>query len=193
MEYLPCLMSVRRFSPVLLTGLGLLISGCATFQEQTCEQFEEQRKDTDYTTQYQPATGDPETVGRLSKLSLRGKPVAIRLYKIDIDPPAIKPCNNLTIHKAVYIQRGSSTGQVLEEVREFYTAKGELITTKTESVGDQFRASGYYAAELPLPIPEKAPPGNYRIVSKLIMKTKNKSRGIVLARTNATFQVVSRK
>src|SRR3970040_2481462 len=128
MEYLPFLMSVRRFFPVLLTGVGLLISGCATFQEQTCEQFEEQRKDTDYTTQYQPATGDPETVGRLSKLSLRGKPVAIRLYKIDIDPPAIKPCNNLTIHKAVYIQRGSSTGQVLEEVREFYTAKAGLLT-----------------------------------------------------------------
>lgn len=193
MKYIPCYISVRRFFPVLLTGLGLLISGCATFQEQTCEQFKEQQKDTDYTTQYQPAKGDPETVGRFSKQPLRGKPVAVRVYKIHVDPPAIKPCNNLTIHKAVYIQRDASTGQILEEVREFYTANGELITTKTESVGDQFRASGYYAAELPLPIPEKAPPGKYRIVSKLIMKTKNKSRGTVLARTNATFQVVSRK
>jgi hypothetical protein len=81
----------------------------------------------------------------------------------------------------------------LEEVREFYTDPGTLITTKTESVGDQFQVSGYYAAELPLPIPQKAPPGKYRIVSKLIMKTKNKSKGIVLARANATFQVVSRK
>lgn len=193
MKYITSFKLVRRSFPVLLTGLSLLISGCATFQEQTCAQFEEKRKDIDFNTQYHLAKVGPEIIGRYSIIPLRGKSAAVRVYKMHVDPSAIKPCNYLTIHKAVYIQRDNSTGQILEEVREFYTDKGTLITTKTESVGDQFQVSGYYAAELPLPIPQKAPPGKYRIVSKLIMKTKNKSKGIVLARANATFQVVSRK
>lgn len=187
-----CLTPLNRLSLAMLTGLSLLITGCATFRENTCEQFEVLRKDTDYTTQYQSSDPNSETAIRDSKQPLRGKPVVVRTYKMRVDPPAIKPCHHLTIHKEVYIQRDVRANQILMEVREFYSAGGKLIATKTESVGEQLRASGYYAAEQPLPIPEKAPPGKYRVVSKLVMKSQNKSPDIVLAKTFATFQVFPR-
>jgi hypothetical protein len=42
-----------------------------------------------------------------------------------------------------------------------------------------------------LPVPQSAPPGKYRIVSKLVMKEKNnKSRAMLLARTSTSFQVL---
>jgi hypothetical protein len=80
----------------------------------------------------------------------------------------------------------------LKEVREFYTADGALIAAKTESITDQLRTSGFYSGNALLPIPEKAPPGKYRLVSKLMLKKKNSSRATLLAKTSVNFQVVPR-
>lgn len=179
--------------PAILAGLTLLITGCATVRENTCAQFEESRKDRDYSTQYQVSEADSEAASRNYKKLPRGKTVIVRLYKMRVDPPSIKPCHHLTIHKEIYLQRDIRTRPTLEEVRDFYTDNGKLIASKTESISDQFRTSGYYAGETPLPIPENAPPGKYRIVSKLVMRATGKSPAIVLARTTASFEVVSRE
>lgn len=183
----------RRFVPVFLVGLSLLASGCATFHEETCEQFEENRKVTDYSTQYQFSESDSETAARNFKPLPRGANAVVRLYRIHLDPPRVKPCRHLTIRKEIYLQQSARLNRTLEEVREIYTSDGTLIATKTESIGDRLRTSGYYTGETLLPIPENAPLGKYRIVSKLVLKTKKKSQAIVLTKTSASFQVLSRQ
>ena len=50
--------------------------------------------------------------------------------------------------------------------------------------------AGDYVGETLLPIPEKAPPGKYRIVSKLVTRAKNQSSFTVLSKTNVSFQIV---
>jgi len=183
----------RRFVPLILVGLSLLASGCATIREETCRQFEANRKDTDYGTQYQFSESDSETAAKNFKPLPRGANAVVRLYRIHLDPPKVKPCRHLTIRKEIYLQQNARLNRTLEEVREIYTSDGALIATKTESVGDRLRTSGYYTGETSLPIPENAPLGKYRIVSKLVLKTKKNSRAIVLNKTSASFQVLSRQ
>jgi hypothetical protein len=184
---------LRRFVPVILSALSLIASGCATIHEETCEQFETNRKDTDYSTQYQFSESDSETAAKNFKPLPRGANAVVRLYRIQLDPPKVKPCRHLAIRKEIYLLQNARLKRTLEEVREIYTSDGTLIAAKTESVGDRLRTSGYYTGETLLPIPENAPLGKYRIVSKLVLKTKKNSRAIVLAKTSASFQVLSRQ
>lgn len=183
----------KRLLPVLLTGATLLFSGCATFRETTCAQFEINRKEADYTTHYRFEETESETAARNFKSLPKGTSAMVRLYKMRIDTPKIKPCNHLTIQKEFYLQRKAGGNLVLEEVREFYAADGALIATKVEIFGSQLRTSGYYTGNTDLPIPEKAPPGKYRIVSKLMLKGKNANRSTLLAKSSVDFQVISRK
>jgi hypothetical protein len=184
---------LRQYVQVILVGLSLIASGCATIREETCEQFEESRKDTDYSTQYQFSESDSETAARNFKPLPSGANAAVRLYRIHLDSPKVKPCRHLTIRKEIYLQQSARLNRTLEEVREIYTSDGTLIATKTESIGDRLRTSGYYTGDTKLPIPESAPLGKYRIVSKLVLKTNKKSKAIVLAKTSASFQVLSRQ
>jgi hypothetical protein len=175
-----------------LAGFTLLISGCAGWREMSCAQFEESRQETDYTTRYRFLETESETAARNFKPLPKRASAIVRQYKMRVDPSAIKPCNHLTIHKDIYLQRKLDRNLLLEEVREFYTADGALIATKSESITDQLRTSGFYSGSALLPIPEKAPPGKYRLVSKLMLKKKKNSRATLLAKTSVNFQVVPR-
>ncbi|BAV33450.1 hypothetical protein SCL_1137 [Sulfuricaulis limicola] len=177
---------------IIMLGLGLLASGCATFQKEGCAQFEERQDDADYATQYRYSDSDSETAAGNFKSLPRGKNAVVRSYKMHIEPVKIKPCRHLTIRKEIYLQRTTKANLILEEVREFYAGNDMLITTKIESVGSQLRTTGYYASNSLLPIPETAPPGKYRIVSKLMLKTKNGSRPVQLAKTSVNFQILPR-
>ena len=187
------LLTLQRLLPVIFAGLVMLLSGCASFREMTCARFEENRKEADYITQYHYLESDSETAARNFKSLPNGRSAIVRLYKMRVDTPKIEPCNHLIISKEFYLQRKTGVNLALEEVREFYTADGTLIATKVEVVGDQLRTSGYYSGDTALPIPEKAPPGKYRIVSKLVLKGKNTSRSTLLAKTSVNFQVISRQ
>jgi hypothetical protein len=175
-----------------LAGFTLLISGCAGWREMSCAQFEESRKETDYSTRYRFQETESETATQNFKPLPKRASAIVRQYKMRVDHPAIKPCNHLTIHKDIYLQRKLDRSLVLEEVREFYTADGALIAAKTESITDQLRTTGFYAGSALLPIPEKAPPGKYRLVSKLMLKKKKNSHATLLAKTIVDFQVVPR-
>ena len=181
-----------RTSSLLLFAAILLLSGCAGLRETSCEQFREVRQETDYTTQYRLLEPDTDNAARRFKPLPKGAVAVVRQYKMEVSAPEIKPCNHLKIQKEIYLLRKNDKNLILEEIREFYTADGVLIATKSEFVEDQMRTSGYYAGSTPLPIPEKAPPGKYRIVSKLVMKRKNTSRTTILARVSANFQVIAR-
>lgn len=182
-----------RLIPALVTALSLFASGCVSVPQDACVQFEDQSKNGDYSTKYVYSDSDSETAATNFKQLPRGRTVFVRLYTMYLAPPKIGPCNYLAIHKDVYIQRKGNAGLALEEIREFYTASGTLIATKTERVSDQFRTTGYYTGDTSLPIPPNAPLGKYRIVTKLVAKTRHTHRIIVLARTSASFQIVPRK
>jgi hypothetical protein len=192
------MMSTRFPSPpkhrlaFILAGFVLLLSGCAGFPGfggMSCAQFEQASQETDYTTHYRLLEQDTKTLARrLPPLSRRTAAV-VHVYEMRVDPYTTKSCNHLKLHKEVHIQRRAGKWR-LEEVREFYTFGGALIASRTESVSNQLSRSGFYAGSTLLPIPEKAPPGRYRVISKLVLKSG--SGTTVLARTSASFQVISR-
>jgi hypothetical protein len=176
----------------ILAGCVLLISGCASLGGMSCAQFEQANQEADYTTHYHLLEPETKTVTRHLPPLPRGAAAVVHVYEMRVDPYTTKSCNHLRLHKEIHLQRRGGGGWQLEETREFYTISGTLIATRTESVGRQLQRSGFYAGSALLPIPEKAPPGRYRVVSKLVLKSGSKSRGTVLARTSASFQVVPR-
>jgi len=191
MNHFSPLPSLNRLVHVALAGIVLAMSGCATFHEETCAQFEQRRKQTDYTAEYRFSESDSEAASHNFKPMPRNAGAVVRLYRMHVDPREIKPCHDLTLRQEIYLQRATAFNMTLEEVREFYASNGTLITSKTEVLSDQLRTTGYYFGETPLPIPQHAP-GKYRVVSKLVMKMKNnKSRTMLLARTSASFQVLA--
>ena len=185
-----------RLILVLLAAMSLYVTGCATTvpaPDTTRVQFEEHSKDRDYSTKYVYSDTDSTAAMKNFRPLPRGQRVFVRLYNMYLAPSKINPCSYLTIHKDVYIQRSAKAAPALEEIREFYTDGGTLIATKSESVGNQLRTTGYYTGDTSLPIPPKAPPGKYRIVSMLVMKSKNRHNVTVLARTSASFAIMSRR
>lgn len=176
--------------PAILAGLALLLSGCAGWRETSCAQFERARQGTDYTTHYRLLEPDTKIAARHLPPLSRGAVAVVHLYEMRAEPHATRSCSHLRLHKEIHIQRATGGGLQLDETREFYTLSGALIATRTESVGNQLQRSGFYAGSTLLPVPEKAPPGRYRVVSKLVLKSAGGTT--VLAQTSASFQVISR-
>jgi hypothetical protein len=165
----------------------LLIGGCATVGPDRCDRFEQVRKTTDYDTRYVYSQADTRRAARSFARRQRRTDPAARWYTLRIDRAQARPCEHLYLIKDLYLQR-SSKAVALEEQREFYTAQGQLITTKREDVTSQLPKTGYYTASVPLPIPSAAPAGTYRIVTHLIA-TSAKGRAQTLATTTAEFRV----
>ena len=168
--------------------LALMLGGCAGFSAPDCEDFKQVSKDTDYDTHYQFAEYETEGVHQFYDSLPKPELAAARLYRISLSDERTSVCTNIHIRKDLYLERGSSKA-VLEQVREFYTEGGRLIATKRENVTAQLGRSGYFSATVPLPIPKAAPPGRYRIVSKLVVRAKPGAREYVLAQAAATFEV----
>lgn len=191
------MMSTRFPSPpkhrlaFILAGFVLLLSGCAGlpgFGGMSCAQFGQASQETDYATHYRLLEQDTKALARRLPPLSRHAAAVVHVYEMRVEPYTTKSCNHLKLHKEVHIQRRAGKWR-LEEVREFYTFGGTLIAARTESVGNQLTRSGFYAGSTLLPIPEKAPPGRYRVVSKLVLKSG--SGTTVLARASASFQVIN--
>jgi hypothetical protein len=176
----------------ILAGGVLLTSGCAAWQGMSCAQFEQASQEADYVTHYRLLEPETKTVARHLPPLPRGAAAVVHVYEMRVEPYTTRSCNHVRLHKEIHLQRRAGGKWRLEETREFYTLGGALIATRTEPVGHQLPRSGFYAGNTLLPIPEKAPPGRYRVVSKLVLKSGGKSRGTVLAKTSASFQVIAR-
>ncbi len=184
---------LKNLTHAFAIGSMLLVSGCASVYQPSCAQFDETRKETDYSTQYRINETDTKKSTSQYKPLAKRTPAAVHVYNLQLSKTTIEPCNHLMLHKEIFLQRTSKTTLVLEESREFYAADGTLIAKKNEDISSQLRTGGYYVADVPLPIPESAPPGKYRIVSKLLLKTKKNKSATVLAKTSTTFQVLPRR
>ncbi len=179
-----------NYRSALFVAAALLLGGCASLFPESCEQFEEHRKQTNYATDYtfesSKVDGDTKTLG---KNDLAVAPH----YQMTLGSDSVSPCTHVKIKKELVLVRRDNPNLIFEETREFFAADGTRIAVKNEVLTGQLDKSGRYAATVPLPIPKNAPPGKYRLTSTLTLKTKGSTKSSVLARTAAVFQVTAGK
>jgi len=182
--------------PAIAVGAALALAGCAVLDRfgDECSRYESRTKSARYNTLYKPAPKPAD-----AKADPRAKPerplpkgvvAQVTVYKMAFDGDKIKPCSDLSIRKEIVLQRTAQPDLVLREIREFYARDGTLIATNAEDISEQLAASGVYQAVTPLPIPRSAPPGKYRIVSRLMVETKTMKKPIQLAKVEGVFHVV---
>lgn len=164
-----------------------LMGGCATLRPDKCEQFDQTRSATDYGTVYSYSKTETRRAEQNFASRPRRNGVVARWYTLRLNRTRTRPCEHLYLIKDLYLQR-SAGAITLEEKREFFTAKGQLIAAKRENITDQLSKSGFYTASVPLPIPRNAPTGTYRVVSHLIAILP-KGRPQTLATAAAEFHV----
>ncbi len=172
-----------------LAAVFSALGGCVTLYEGDCARFEQAHRQRDDKTHYHyeaRATG-----ARLLELPPlpAGRRAAAPLYTLALDRRETRPCSHLVMKKTLFLHRTAGQDLVFVEVREFYAAdSGVRITENSENLTEQFRTSMYYTAEVPLPIPAQAPPGRYRIVSKLLLR-QGRRQHVLLAEASAEFRV----
>ena len=171
-----------RFRLFCLIGIAA-VSACATLPDTVSCNTPKNKAVSLYTplrragdVAYEPLPSDTVAVAQVYKLA----PKKTHVY----------PCDNLTIRKEVFLQRSESTLFSLKETHEFYAPDGTLITHTTDDVTTQLPASGAYTALLSLPVPSSAPPGQYRIVSKLWLARKDAKRLLLLGKAEVTFDII---
>jgi hypothetical protein len=175
-----------RFRLAVLIGLTLVVQGCASLRQESCEQFEERRKQTNYATQY---TFEGTKVSAEAKpLGKNDLAVAPR-YEMTLDNDHPRPCSHVKLRKELTLMRRDNADLIFEETREFFTNDGKRIAEKKEVLTGQLDRSGRYSAFVPLPIPKNAPAGKYRVVSTLVLKTKGSTKTQLLGRTAAVLEV----
>lgn len=186
-------MERRHFIPLTaIAGLVLLAGGCASLLPGNCERFADDRKKTDYATRYRPSASRTEDASKQFRPLPRGTPAMAPLYRIGMSSKETHTCRHITLEKDLYLQRLPGNGIVLEEVREIYATGGGRIATRTENVTHQLARTGYYQAEVAFPIPEKTPPGTYRVVSRLLVRSRAHGTR-TLAQAESRFTVLARR
>lgn len=172
------------------TWLGISaiwLAGCSTIPPGSCEYFESLHRSMRYDTVYRYSANDTRNAGRAFTANNQNEPVAARWYTLRTNRPQISACDHLYLAKELYFYRAKDASVTVEELREIYTAHDRLIASKREDLTSQLKATGFYTASVPFPIPPEAPGGTYKIVSRLIAKTKGKER--TLATTSVEFRV----
>jgi len=171
-------------TPILLAPLA----GCVTTGELSCDIHESRTKQLKPTTTYEYVKLKP---GQSAPRTLAGGSLPqVPTYTMKFVPGFTKPCTTITLHKDVMLLRSNDKGVVFNETREFYAEDGTLITSTTQNISEQVPRSGVYIATTPLPIPRNAPPGKYKIVSKLQAERRGDRRPSQVAQTQGFFYII---
>lgn len=120
----------------------------------------------------------------------KGVYAMVRLYEVEPETAEIQPCRSLLINKRLFLQRKDDPEFVLQEHSEFYAEDGSLIVSNTQDLTQQLLHSGYYIAADELPIPEDAPPGSYRLVTKLLLSKKGRTTVFLLASAEVRYRIL---
>lgn len=134
---------------------------------------------------YGPAS--TSAVGRYDIHLSAAQPARVQVYRVRANRYRVQACGNVALVYEVVLARQGEV--LLREVREYYADDGTLITSNSEDVSGQLRASGRYTRSTTLPIPAAAPVGRYRVVSKLLAKKRGDSRFVQLGRAATSFYV----
>lgn len=178
---------------VLLTAaLTLCLSGCVTTDNLGCNVNAQSPRNAKSVTTYKPARSRPNAAPPYSLP--QGSVAQVSTYKLSFRPGFTKPCTTITLVKDLVIQRSDEGQVMLNEVREFYAEDGTLITSTNQEISPQVLKSGAYTGTTPLPIPKSAPPGKYKIVSKLLFERKGDRRpASLIAHAEAYFYIIPPK
>lgn len=180
--------TIRR-SALCVIVLTALLGGCASMDQFSCDMHEKQTRGSKPVTAY--TLIDPKSDQTALRPLPAGSIAQVPTYKIRFMPGFTKPCTTLTLHKDVVIQRSDEANVMLNEIREFYAEDGTLIATSTQDISEQVKKSGTYTATTLLPIPKSAPPGKYKIVSKLLFERRGDRRAPVpIARAEGFFYII---
>lgn len=180
--------SIRRLLP-LATVLGALLGGCASMDDFSCDRHEHSTRGVKPVTTYMPAEAKPNAAAPYTLPA--GSNPQVSTYKLSFRPGFTKPCTSIYLNKDVVIQRSDEARVVLNEIREFYAEDGTLIATAIQDISSQVKKSGTYVAVTPLPIPKSAPPGKYKIVSKLMFERRGDRRpAALIARAEGFFYII---
>lgn len=180
---------LRPYRFVFFGFVALWLAGCATVDPGVCGRFDQARQSLRYDTVYRYSEVDTRRAVEHFKPRHAKAPATVRWYTLRANTPAIPPCEHLYLTKDLYLQRQAGDDLVIEETREFFTGNGRRVATRKENLSRQLNNSGYYHAVVPLPIPETAPPGTYKVVSRLTMR-KSGGKETVLASASTEFRVV---
>jgi hypothetical protein len=174
---------------ILLATAMALLGGCASMEQASCDRHEQSTRGVKPVTTYRLIPPKP---GQAAPRALpSGSVPLVPTYTQTFKPGFTKPCTSLTLYKDVVIQRSDDADVNLSEVREFYAEDGTLITSSTQDLSDQIKRSGTYVATTPLPVPKSAPPGKYKIVSKLLYERRGSGRSpLLVARTEGFFYII---
>jgi hypothetical protein len=179
-------MPLRRAA---LLALLAPLAGCATLDEFSCDMHETQTRGKKPVTTYTAV--EPKAGQAAPKALPAGSVAQVPTYKLSFRPGFTKPCTTLTLYKDVVILRSDDADVVLNEIREFYAEDGTLIATATQDISAQVKKSGSYVATTPLPIPRSAPPGKYKILSKLLYERRGNHRPAApIARAEGFFYII---
>lgn len=179
---------LRPYRFVFLGFVALWLAGCATVDPGVCGRFDQARQSLRYDTVYRYSDADTRHAAEHFKPRPGKAPVTVRWYTLRANASEVPPCEHLYLTKDLYLQRQAGDDLIIEETREFYTGSGKRVAIRKENLTRQLTKSGYYHAIVPLPIPETAPAGAYKVVSRLTLRT-NGGKETVLASTSAEFRV----
>ena len=190
----PIVLTLRRLGTairaVTLITAGLLI---ATSVEASwlCKYYAWRNNDVRYRTALEYSAEQTRVAQKkYAPLPNKGVYAIARLYEIEPEVTEVRPCRNLLINKRLFLQRKDDTDFVLRERSEFYAEDGTLIVSNTQDLTQQLLRSGYYVAADALPIPEDAPSGNYRLVTKLLLSKKGRTTLFLLASAEIHYRIL---
>ena len=173
----------------LTAALATLLHGCASMNNFGCDVHDQNARNVKPITTYKSTPARPNAAPPYSLPA--GNVAQVSTYKLSFRPGFTRPCTTVTLHKNVVIQRSDEPQVVLNEVREFYAEDGTLIASATQDISAQVNKSGSYTATTPLPIPKSAPPGKYKIVSKLLYERRGDRRpASLVARAEGFFYII---
>lgn len=165
---------------IAITLLGVSLAGCNTLRPpRDCKSAK--LDVAPYTIGAQGVRAEPLA---------RGTRVAVRSYKMTAASTRVWPCTQLELKKEVALQREANAKLVIKEIREVYAEDGTLIVKAVDDVSRQLSRTGMYTAVLALPIPQQAPAGKYRVVTKLLMEAEGQ-KSLPLGQTSTAFTVMS--
>ena len=185
---MPARLPIHRLA-LFATMLAVLLSGCASLDNFSCDMHAQSARGAKPVTTYTPIESKPNAAAPYTLPA--GSNAQVSTYNLTFRPGFTKPCTSIVLRKDVVIQRSDEAQVILSEIREFYAEDGTLITTATQDVSAQVKKSGAYLAVTPLPIPKSAPPGKYKIVNKLMFERRGDRRpAILIAKAEGFFYII---
>ncbi len=189
------MLALRRFGTVthalILITAGLVASAGSVEASWLCKYYAWRNDDVRYRTTLKYSTERTRGAQQeYAPLPEKGVYAIVRLYEIEPEAAETRPCRNLLINKRLFLQRKDDPEFVLRERSEFYAEDGTLIVSNTQDLTQQLPRTGYYVGTDALPIPADAPPGSYRLVTKLLLSKKGRTTVFLLASAEIRYRIL---